>query len=237
MAPNWFDGFEARRFETEGASVYARFGGNAAGPTLVLLHGFPEMHVMWHRVVADAAGPVLRRGARSPWVRRFVETRRRGGPRQLQQADDGERRRRRGRRARARLVLLVRARPRRARRAPTRARSSVPGRQALCHRHRTDARHVRRDRPGLRHGVLPLVSSDPAESGAGVHDRRQRAGVPARRARRPGESRTRPRRAAGAGRVRTVLHARNDSRNVRGLPRERGHRSAARSREPCARRR
>jgi haloacetate dehalogenase len=51
MAPNWFEGFEARRFETEGASVYARFGGNAAGPTLVLLHGFPETHVMWHRVV------------------------------------------------------------------------------------------------------------------------------------------------------------------------------------------
>ena len=47
---HWFEDFEARRFETEGASIYARFGGNAAGPTLVLLHGFPEMHVMWHRV-------------------------------------------------------------------------------------------------------------------------------------------------------------------------------------------
>lgn len=46
----WFEGFEARDFTVNGASIFARFGGNANGPALLLLHGFPETHVMWHRV-------------------------------------------------------------------------------------------------------------------------------------------------------------------------------------------
>ncbi|WP_096667715.1 alpha/beta fold hydrolase [Polaromonas sp. AET17H-212] len=46
----WFEGFEARDFEVNGTSIFARYGGNAAGPTLLLLHGFPQSHVMWHRV-------------------------------------------------------------------------------------------------------------------------------------------------------------------------------------------
>jgi haloacetate dehalogenase len=49
-AAGWFEGFEARDFEVDGASIFARFGGNASGPTLLLLHGFPQMHAMWHRV-------------------------------------------------------------------------------------------------------------------------------------------------------------------------------------------
>ena len=47
----WFEGFEARDFEVNGTSIFARFGGNAQGPTLLMLHGFPQSHVMWHRVV------------------------------------------------------------------------------------------------------------------------------------------------------------------------------------------
>jgi haloacetate dehalogenase len=49
----WFDGFEGRHFDVnglDGASAFARFGGNASGPTLVLLHGFPQSHAIWHRV-------------------------------------------------------------------------------------------------------------------------------------------------------------------------------------------
>jgi haloacetate dehalogenase len=46
----WFEGFEARDFEVNGSSIFARFGGNPEGPTLLLLHGFPQSHVMWHRV-------------------------------------------------------------------------------------------------------------------------------------------------------------------------------------------
>ena len=43
-------GFESRHFDVNGVSIFARFGGNADAPTLVLLHGYPQTHVMWHRV-------------------------------------------------------------------------------------------------------------------------------------------------------------------------------------------
>ena len=50
----WFDGFESRRFAVNGASIQARFSrtvpGDAKRPALLLLHGFPQSHVMWHRV-------------------------------------------------------------------------------------------------------------------------------------------------------------------------------------------
>ena len=50
----WFDGFESRSFEVNGASIHARFSRTAPGevrrPALLLLHGFPQSHVMWHRV-------------------------------------------------------------------------------------------------------------------------------------------------------------------------------------------
>lgn len=51
LPDNWFEGFEARDFEVNGTSIFARFGGNTQGPALLLLHGFPQSHVMWHRVV------------------------------------------------------------------------------------------------------------------------------------------------------------------------------------------
>ncbi len=51
LLTSWFAGFEARDFAVNGASIFARFGGNPSGPALLLLHGFPESHVMWHRVV------------------------------------------------------------------------------------------------------------------------------------------------------------------------------------------
>ncbi len=39
----------------DGTAVQARVGGNARGPVLVLLHGFPQTHVMWHRVATALA--------------------------------------------------------------------------------------------------------------------------------------------------------------------------------------
>lgn len=50
----WFDGFESRSFEVNGASIHARFSrvtlSEPQRPALLLLHGFPQSHVMWHRV-------------------------------------------------------------------------------------------------------------------------------------------------------------------------------------------
>jgi haloacetate dehalogenase len=50
----WFDGFEKRQFNVNGVAVCARISANWLShldkPVLVLLHGFPQTHVMWHRV-------------------------------------------------------------------------------------------------------------------------------------------------------------------------------------------
>ena len=47
---SWFDGFEQSRFAVNGTELFARFGGNYDGPALLLLHGFPQTHAIWHRV-------------------------------------------------------------------------------------------------------------------------------------------------------------------------------------------
>jgi haloacetate dehalogenase len=50
----WFEDFELRSFEVNGASINARISkvvlGEPNKPALLLLHGFPQSHVMWHRV-------------------------------------------------------------------------------------------------------------------------------------------------------------------------------------------
>jgi haloacetate dehalogenase len=52
---SWFDGFESREFEINGTTIFARFGGNAAKPPLLLLHGFPQTHAIWHRAAQQLA--------------------------------------------------------------------------------------------------------------------------------------------------------------------------------------
>lgn len=46
-----FPGSRAIRVETNGASILARVGGE--GPPLLLLHGFPQNHAMWHAVYPE----------------------------------------------------------------------------------------------------------------------------------------------------------------------------------------
>lgn len=50
---NWFQGFESRRFEVNGVQIHARVPTAARDgkPALLLVHGFPQTHVLWHRVV------------------------------------------------------------------------------------------------------------------------------------------------------------------------------------------
>ena len=51
--PNLFTGFDSRHFATRDADIFARIGGE--GPPLVLLHGYPQTHVMWHRMAPALA--------------------------------------------------------------------------------------------------------------------------------------------------------------------------------------
>ena len=50
----WFEHFEQRSFEVNGATINARVStvrlGDVQKPVLLLLHGFPQSHAMWHRV-------------------------------------------------------------------------------------------------------------------------------------------------------------------------------------------
>ncbi|KPP99977.1 alpha/beta fold hydrolase [Marinobacter sp. HL-58] len=46
-------GFITERIRTSGAEINLVHGGN--GPPLLLLHGYPQTHVMWHRVAPDLA--------------------------------------------------------------------------------------------------------------------------------------------------------------------------------------
>ena len=46
----WFEGFTCHTTEVNGQTVCFRSGGKLGAPVLVLLHGFPQTHVMWHRV-------------------------------------------------------------------------------------------------------------------------------------------------------------------------------------------
>lgn len=46
-----FPGFDSQSIPTRAGRIFARIGGD--GPPLLLLHGYPQTHVMWHRV-ADA---------------------------------------------------------------------------------------------------------------------------------------------------------------------------------------
>ncbi len=49
-----FEGFETRRIGTSGAEIHLRMGGE--GPPLLLIHGYPQSHVIWHRVAPALAG-------------------------------------------------------------------------------------------------------------------------------------------------------------------------------------
>jgi haloacetate dehalogenase len=48
-----FPGFALRRIATRGAEINCVIGG--AGPPLLLLHGYPQTHAMWHRIASRLA--------------------------------------------------------------------------------------------------------------------------------------------------------------------------------------
>lgn len=51
--PDLYPGFETRRIKTKGAEIHCRIAGS--GPPLLLLHGYPQTHVCWHRLAPELA--------------------------------------------------------------------------------------------------------------------------------------------------------------------------------------
>ena len=51
--PDLFPEFESRTIKTEGAEIFIRPGGT--GPPLLMLHGYPQTHVMWHKIAGELA--------------------------------------------------------------------------------------------------------------------------------------------------------------------------------------
>jgi len=47
---SWFEGFATDTVPIAEGHLHVRHGGRPDGPALLLLHGFPQTHAMWHRV-------------------------------------------------------------------------------------------------------------------------------------------------------------------------------------------
>lgn len=48
-----FEEFQSHVIDVEGASIHLRVGGS--GPALLLLHGYPQSHAMWHQMAPEVA--------------------------------------------------------------------------------------------------------------------------------------------------------------------------------------
>ena len=48
-----FEGFESKRIKTSETEINLKVGGN--GPPLLLLHGYPQTHVLWHKIAPKLA--------------------------------------------------------------------------------------------------------------------------------------------------------------------------------------
>jgi len=51
--PDLFPGFDSMTVETNGEQIYCRTGGS--GPALLLLHGYPQSHICWHKIAPRLA--------------------------------------------------------------------------------------------------------------------------------------------------------------------------------------
>ena len=83
-----FDGFTRARVAANGVSINVRHGGS--GPPILLLHGYPQTHMMWHKVAPMLAEDYT---VVAPDLRGYGDSDKppaaEGGPERLLQAHDG----------------------------------------------------------------------------------------------------------------------------------------------------
>ena len=53
IACTMFEAFESFDLDVNGVTIHGVAGGN--GPPLLLLHGYPQTHVMWHKIAPKLA--------------------------------------------------------------------------------------------------------------------------------------------------------------------------------------
>ena len=53
QSPPLFPGFTVQKIKTSGATIHTLRGGS--GPPLLLIHGYPQTHVEWHKIAAQLA--------------------------------------------------------------------------------------------------------------------------------------------------------------------------------------
>ena len=63
-----FPGFETRTIETIGAEIFLRVGGS--GPPVLMLHGYPQTHAMYHKIGARPGAGLHGGDPRSARLRR-----------------------------------------------------------------------------------------------------------------------------------------------------------------------
>ena len=161
-----FEGFATHRIAASGAEIFLRSGGQ--GPPLLLLHGYPQTHAIWHRVApalaerftvvcadlrgyGDSAkpggGPDHAGYAKRAMAQDMVEVMAALGHERFMLAGHD-----RGGRVAHRLCLD----------------HPDAGLARGGARHRADPHPVRRDQPGPGDRLLSLVLPDPARAAAGA---------------------------------------------------------------------
>ena len=200
---------------------------------LLLLHGNPLTHVMWHKIAPRLAEHFTGRGRGPARLRRQLKAGRRRRPHRLLVPRHGAGSGRSDVGAGLRLIRCLRPRPRRARRASHGARSSRGGYEKVAFLDIVPTHHVLNnikkqwavdsyhwffmaqpyDYPGADADRLRPRALHPEEAG---QERRGHERLHAR----------------GAGRVHSMLHAREHSCGVRGLPRRGRDRPRSRRSRP-----
>ena len=167
-----FPGFKALDIKTSGATIHAVTGGS--GPPVLLMHGYPQTHVLWHKVAPTLAKKFSVVAAD---LRGYGDS---------SKPDGGGKHINYSKRAMALDMAEVmrslgfdtfavgRTRPRRPRGASSCDGSRRQGHQARDAGHRADVRHVPAREQGIRYIQLSLVLPDPACAVAGNAHRQQR---------------------------------------------------------------